>query len=106
MRSGGEPPRPGLCMVCVMLFLGSPWVAHVLGTTKTPPSLCGTTAACCCGSEPCTGLRASSFTHSFPLGREPIFCLEKLSPALRDLAEAQEIPLLSVFIEVVMLTGQ
>ena len=54
----------------------------------------GTAAACCCGSEPCTGHRASSFTHSFPLGEGPNLLPEKLSPALRDLAEAQEIPLL------------
>lgn len=60
----------------------------------TSASSMGTAAACCCGSEPCTGHRTFSFTHCFPLGEGTSLLPKKLSLALRDLAEAQEIPLL------------
>ena len=100
--SGGERPRPGLCMASRMLISGSPWAAHVLDTSRASV---GTAAACCCGSEPCTEHRALCFTHSFPLGEGTDLLPKKLSPALRDLAEAQEIALLSFSLGWVVLTA-
>lgn len=100
LRWGAAPAWP-LCGVHdadLRLPLGCPRSRH-------KQSLRETAAACCCGSEPCTGHRALSFTHSFPLGEGTNLLPKKLSPALRDLAEAQEIALLYFSLRWAVLTA-